>query len=50
MKHWITWIGPSIAVGLVLITREYGWAVGGLLTALALAAARYLDVKHPIAR
>ena len=50
MKHWMTWIAPSIACALVVITREFGWVVGGVSTAAALAYARYLDVKHPIAR
>ena len=50
MKHWITWIGPLIACALVLITRQYGWLVGGLGTASALAYARYLDVTRPIGR
>jgi hypothetical protein len=50
MKHWITWIGPLIAVALVVLTREMGWVAGGLATAAVLAAARYLDVKYPLAR
>ena len=50
MLHWLTWIGPAIACALVLITRELGWVVGALCTALALLYARYLDVKHPIIR
>ena len=48
MKHWMTWIGPSIACALVIITREYGWVVGALCTIAALAYARYLDLKHPL--
>jgi hypothetical protein len=48
MKHWMTWIGPSIACALVIITREYGWVVGALCTISALASARYLDLKHPL--
>jgi hypothetical protein len=48
MKHWMTWIGPSIACALVIITREYGWVVGALCTVAALAYARYLDLKHPL--
>jgi len=48
MKHWMTWIGPSIACALVIITREYGWVLGGLCTLSALAYARYLDVTRPL--
>jgi hypothetical protein len=50
MKHWMTWIGPSIASALVIITREYGWALGALGTLSALAYARYLDVTRPLVR
>src|SRR5262249_13353018 len=50
MKHWITWIGPLIAVALVVLTREMGWVVGALATACALATARYLDVRYPLGR
>ena len=48
MKHWLTWIGPSIACALVIITREYGWVVGAVGTISALAYARYLDLKQPL--
>ena len=48
MKHWMTWIGPSIACALVIITRDYGWVLGVLCTVAALAYARYLDLKHPL--
>jgi hypothetical protein len=48
MKHWMTWIGPSIACALVLITRHYGWMLGALCTIAALAYARYLDLRHPL--
>ena len=50
MKHWMTWIVPSIACALVIITRQYGWALGGLCTLSALAYARYLDVTRPLVR
>jgi hypothetical protein len=48
MKHWLTWIGPSIACALVIITREYGWGVGAFCTISALAYARYLDLTQPL--
>jgi hypothetical protein len=48
MKHWMFWIGPSIACALVIITRDYGWVVGAFCTLSALAYARYLDLKHPL--
>jgi hypothetical protein len=48
MKHWMIWIGPSIAWALVIITREYGWVVGALCTMAALAYARYWDLRHPL--
>jgi hypothetical protein len=48
MKHWMIWIGPSIACALVIITREHGWVVGALCSIAALAYARYLDLRHPL--